>query len=185
MTGDEMARVPYITDREAVPEGQRDHYDSIAESRGRVVGPFAVLLNSPEVAGRVGHLGAYVRYESGLSDAVRELAIITTARELDCAVEWAIHEPIAREAGVSDAAVDAVAARSSTDDLDDTERTVVEYARELFRDHAVSDATFAAAEERFGVEGVTELTATLGYYNMLACVLNAFEVRPESGPELP
>ncbi|MFB6156382.1 MAG: carboxymuconolactone decarboxylase family protein [Haloferacaceae archaeon] len=185
MTDDEMARVPYVTERDEVPADGRRHYDEIEESRGRVVGPFAVLLNSPEVAGRVGRLGAYVRYESDLPDAVRELAIITTARELDCAVEWAIHEPIAREAGVSDAAVDAVATRGSADGLDDTERMVVEYARQLFRDHAVTDETFARARERFGVTGLTELTATLGYYNMLACVLNAFEVRPESGPDLP
>jgi len=28
---------------------------------------------------------------------------------------------------------------------------------------------------------VTELTATMGYYSLLACTLNAFEVIPEPG----
>ena len=179
-------RVPYLTDREDVPESGHESYDSIAESRGGVRGPFAVLLNSPEVAGRIGHLGAYVRYESGLPDAVRELAIITTAREFDCAYEWAAHEPIAREAGVRDEAIDVVADREAPDDLTETEALVVNYGRHLLGDHSVPDALFEDARAEFGVEGVVELTATMGYYNMIACVLNAFEVTPgEGSSELP
>jgi 4-carboxymuconolactone decarboxylase len=50
----------------------------------------------------------------------------------------------------------------------------------------VSDATFKAAKEKFGVQGVTELTATFGYYSMLAAALNAFEVEPApDAPRLP
>ncbi len=184
MTGSD--RVRYHTDRESVPEGHRHHYDDIAESRGGVRGPFAVLLNSPELAGRIGHLGAYVRFEGELPDADRELAILTTARAFDCAYEWAAHVPIAAEAGVSESAIDAVAESSPTDDLATGEAVVVEYGRELFGDHAVSDATFEAALDRFGESGVTELTGTMGYYAMIACVLNAFEVSPSSDrPQLP
>jgi hypothetical protein len=35
-----------------------------------------------------------------------------------------------------------------------------------------------------GVDGLVELTATVGYYGMLACTLNAFEVTPEAGTEV-
>ena len=186
MTAPGSTRIPYITDREDVPEGQRHHYDSIDESRDGVRGPFCVLLNSPEVAGRAGHLGAYIRYESELPGPERELTIITTAREFDCAYEWAAHEPIARAEGVREEAIEVVATRASADELADAEQTVVRYARELLRDHEVSDATYEAARDRFGDRGVTELTATVGYYSMLACVLNAFEVRPgEDAPALP
>ena len=47
----------------------------------------------------------------------------------------------------------------------------------------VSDNTFGKAEARFGVKGVTELTATMGYYAMLACALNTFEVEPAPDAE--
>jgi 4-carboxymuconolactone decarboxylase len=179
-------RVPYITEREQVPEGGGERYDDIMESRGRISGPFGVLLNSPELAGRVGHLGAYVRFESGLPDSVRELAILTTAREFDCAYEWAAHEPIAREAGVREEAIEVVAERDPLDDLTGTEALVVRYGRHLFRDRAVPDDPFEGAKAEFGVEGVVELTATMGYYSTIACVLNAFEVTPgEGSPKLP
>ncbi|QHS17293.1 carboxymuconolactone decarboxylase family protein [haloarchaeon 3A1-DGR] len=179
-------RVRYHTARETVPEEHRHHYDAIAESRGGVRGPFSVLLNSPELAGRVGHLGAYVRFESELPDADRELTILATARAFDCAFEWAAHEPIAREAGVSGATIDHVADSGPVDELPDREARLVSYVRELIDEHAVSDATFEAARDRYGESGVTELTGTIGYYAMLACVLNALEVVPDADrPQLP
>lgn len=179
MTGSD--RVPYVTDRDQVPDGERHHYDSIAESRGHVRGPFSVLLNSPELAGRVGRLGAYVRYEGDLPDEDREVAILATARTVDCPYEWAAHAPIAREGAVSDSVIDGIADRAGTEAMAAPAATVVAYAREILRDHAVSDATFARARDRYGEAGVVELTATIGYYAMLACVLNAFEVLPGEG----
>lgn len=184
MTGSD--RIPYVTDRDAVPEEHRHHFDEIEETRGGVRGPFAVLMNSPEVAGRVANLGTYVRFEGELPNADRELAILATARAFDCAYEWAAHVPIARDAGLREEAIDVVAEEGATDDLDDGEATVIEYCRELLYDHRVSDDTFRAALERFGESGVTELTATAGYYGMIACALNAFEVFPdEDQPQLP
>ena len=181
-----MARLPQITSRDDVPSEYGHIFDAIAESRGRVSGPFSMLLHSPEVAGRTAHLGAYIRFESTLSPADRELAIITTSREFDCDFEWSAHEPLAREAGVRAEAVDAVANRAGVESLSEEEAVVVRYARELFRDHRVSDETFDAARSRLGDQGVTELTATLGYYAMLACALNAYEVEPAPGtPRLP
>lgn len=170
--------MPYITDRDQVPDGNEHHYDSIAESRGHVRGPFSVLLNSPDLAGRVGRLGAYVRYEGDLPDEDREVAILATARAVDCPYEWAAHAPIAREVGVPESVIDGIADRAETAAMAAPAATVVAYAREILGDHAVSDATFARARDRYGEVGVVELTATIGYYAMLACVLNAFEVRP-------
>ena len=66
-----MARVTQITEREQVAEEHQTIFDSIAESRGRVSGPFSVLLNSPEVAGRAAHLGAYIRFDSTLEPQQR------------------------------------------------------------------------------------------------------------------
>ena len=173
-----MPRVPRIQQRSDVPEEAAHHFDSIASSRGRVSGPFSVLLNSPEVAGRAAHLGSYIRFESTLDPAIKELAIITTSREFDCDYEWSAHVVLARNAGVRAEAIDAVANRGPLDSLTSDESLVIGYGREMFRNKRVSDATFDAARDRFGVQGLTELTATMGYYGMLACALNTFEVEP-------
>src|SRR5687767_9265593 len=100
-----MARIPQLTQREQVPESAYKSFDSIVASRGRVGGPFSVLMNSPEACERIAHTGAYLRFETSLTPPLRELSTITAVREWECASEWAAHVVLARKEGVSDAAV--------------------------------------------------------------------------------
>ncbi len=181
-----MSRVPALT-RGDVPEDKRHIYDEIASSRREVTGPFPVLLNSPEVARRVAHLGAYIRFESVLPPPVLEMIILTTAREWDCQFEWTYHEPEARGAGVREEAISSIRERRAPDGLNEEESVVVRYVLETLREHRVSEDTFEQALARFGAQGVTDMTATLGYYALLAGVLNAFQVDvgPGVGPLLP
>jgi len=167
-----------VTTREQLPAADRAHYDYIEESRGGVRGPFCVLLQSPETAGLVGRVGGYVRFESALPDATRELAILVTAREWDATYEWAAHAPLSREVGVSEDAIDVVIDDGNYADLPAEEALVVRFGRALFREKAVPDSLFEDATARFGTRGVTDLTVTMGYYGLLACVCNAFDVRP-------
>lgn len=178
-----MARIPTIT-REALPAHQQPIYDAIAQSRGRVVGPFAVLLNSPETAGRVATLGHYLRFESTLKPMIHELAILTVTREFDCQYAWTAHEPLARQAGVRDEAIAALRDRKAPAGLTEEEAAIVRYGQELVRKHQVSEGTFQAALSRLGNQGITELTATMGYYTLLGFALNAFDIQPEK-PLLP
>ena len=171
-----MVRIPPVTTREALPADKRHVYDEIAGTRGKVQGPYPVLLNSPELAGRVGHLGAYIRYDSVPPQVDRELAILATAQEWRCKVEWALHEPIARQVGVRNQAIQVCVAFAPTHTLTPDEALIIHFVRELIRDKRVSPATFQAAHKKYGDKGVVDLTALIGYYGMLACVLNAFEI---------
>ena len=170
-----MPRLNEILDRNQLPEDKRTAFDYLAETRCSVRVPFSLVLNSPEVASRVAHLGTYIRFESSLPKLVTELATLTVAREHDCRHEWAMHTGFAREAGVSEAALEAVGRGQG---LDVEEALTVRFARELLRQKAVSAETFAAVQERFGDQGAIDLTATVGYYSLMACLLNALEVIP-------
>jgi 4-carboxymuconolactone decarboxylase len=178
-----MPRIPVVT-RESLPANKQAVYDAIAESRGVVSGPFPVLLNSPEVASRIGKLGHYLRYESSLKPSIRELAILTVAREFDCQYAWTSHDSLAREAGVRDEVIAALRDRKAPEGLTDEEAAIVRYGQELVRHRRVSEPTFQAVLKQLGVQGITELTATMGYYTMLGFSLNAFDVQPEK-PLLP
>jgi 4-carboxymuconolactone decarboxylase len=58
---------------------------------------------------------------------------------------------------------------------------IYDYARLLLRDGTVAAALHAQVTQRFGVKGVVELTALVGYYSMVAMTLNAHEIPlPES-----
>ena len=170
-----MARIPVVT-RDALSPHQQAIFDMILHSRGRVGEAFGVFLNSPEVARNIAQLGHYLRFESTLPPMLRELAILTISGEMDCPQEWHAHESIARQEGVRAEALAIVRHRQSLSGLTEEEALIVRYGQELVRQHGVSADTFQAVLLRFGAQGITELTATVGYFAMVGLLRNALEV---------
>ncbi len=183
-----MARTPNVT-RDQVPEDLRGAFDAETADSGGVIagGPGSVMINSPEMRRRSNHLVNYLRDESSLSKKIQELAMILTARNMDCQYIWHAHAARAREQGISDAFVDNLRDGKDLPQLPADEQTVVNYAIELFRDHKVSQPTFQAALGQFGALGLTELTTLMGYYSLLALNANSFEIDVPDGaePKLP
>ena len=179
-----MPRIPAISGPDELAPEHRAVWDAIQGSRGQVRGPFAMLLHSPELADRVAHLGAYVRFEGVLDARTKEVVVLATARELSCAFEWGAHSgELARAAGVTDEIIAAIRERRNTA-LSAEDRQLVDYAQALVRDHAVDEAVVKAMETRFGRKGIVELTAQVGYYVLLGTVLNAFAVEPLEGSNI-
>ena len=178
-----MARIAKIEKKEDLAPEHQAVFDAIAQSRGQVQGPFSMLLHSPELANRVAHLGALVRFEIELPQKLKELVILTVAREVDCRFEWSVHAGHARAAGIPDDCIEAVRARKEPPGLTPEEADLRRYAQELLRSYRVSGPTFAAVEKHLGAAGCVELSAFIGYYVLLACVLNSLEVAPAEGGE--
>src|SRR5262249_47889822 len=63
----------------------------ITDSDGRLVGPFAIMLLSPEVGDAVQRVGAAVRFTSSLTGREREVAILAVAAGARCDFEWLAH----------------------------------------------------------------------------------------------
>ena len=71
-----MARVPVIASKSDVPAGHAHVWDQIASSRGKVVGPFAVLLHRPELAWDAGKVVGALR---GAGEAVPSVDALIAA----------------------------------------------------------------------------------------------------------
>ncbi|MDZ7727420.1 MAG: carboxymuconolactone decarboxylase family protein [Dehalococcoidia bacterium] len=102
----------------------------------------------PGTGERIAHTGSYVRFESSLPGDVRELAIISVARTLDCRFEWAAHSAIARNEGVREKP--STRSGGKADGLDEVEREVWTYTNQLLDRHRASDEAFAAVESATG-----------------------------------
>ena len=166
------ARFKPLAESEMSP-AQRRVAAAIAEGpRKTMRGPFHPLIRSPELADRVQQLGRYLRFETKLPPALKELAILATARHWGAQFEWYAHRKFALEAGVSASLCDALAKGERPKSLSDDEALILDYVQELLRSKAVSDATFARAQKRFGDEGVIDLTVCVGYYGLVGLVLN-------------
>jgi len=180
-----MARTPIVT-RDQIPEQFRDAFDAETAASGGLVasGPGSVMINSPEMRRRCNQLSRYLRQESSLPKKIQELAMITTARAMDCQYIWNAHAAGARREGVSDDLVDALRDNRPLPEMPADEAAVVHYGMEFFKTHKVSPATFQAALDQFGAQGLTELTTLMGYYALLAFNANAFEIDlPEARTE--
>jgi 4-carboxymuconolactone decarboxylase len=177
-------RIPMLTDRDGVPEADRTLFDEIAEGRGSVRGPFALLLHSPALCRAVLDLSVYLRRDDYVPAATRELAVIATARERDCPYVWAAHAPAARKEGVPDAVIATVRDRGDLGGMTPGERDVVEYVRQLLGAHRVEQGLFDRMLAAHKLPGLVEITATIGHYVFVTTVLNAFEVSPSPGAEV-
>jgi 4-carboxymuconolactone decarboxylase len=180
-------RIPEITDREQVSENERKFYDSIIESRKRIGAPYNFLLHVPDLAARTAHLVGYSLFSTDFPPEIKELAICTVAREMDCPFEWAAHAEHARKAGIRDECLTAIRDRTAPNGLTENESQVVGYVQELLRPpHRIGRSTFDAMKDRVGVRRLVELTGIIGAYVGLACSLNAFDVQTPAGrPVLP
>jgi 4-carboxymuconolactone decarboxylase len=181
-----QARIPQVT-RESVPAEYRDAFDEVLRLRHGVLptsGPLFVMLNSPEACRRVWSVIDYIWNSSTLPKKIQELAMIVTARELDCQYIWNAHAPAARAAGLSDALVNALRNDDTLPHIPRDEAAVITYAREFYRTHRVSPGTFQEAQEVFGIQTLAELTITMGMYALLAFNIIAFDVPlPETRTE--
>ena len=178
-----MARIATIDKKEDLAPEDQKVYDAIAQSRGAVGGPWRALLYSPELAYRTMHLGSFIRFESSLDHKLVEFTALVAARELDCKHEWAAHVQHAQKAGIPMATIRAVYAKQGVETFSAEDAQIVSFVREMVHGHRVSETTFQAVYGRLGEKRMVELTATVGYYAMLACTLNTFDVYTAVAPE--
>ena len=172
-----MARIP-LASRDGVPENQRGAFDELLKGYGEVPrhGPSSVMINVPKVHQMMNTVNLYLRNDSSLPKKVQELAMLVTARELDCQYIWNAHAISARAAGVGDAIVNALRDRKDLPKLSDDESAVVRYGQEFFRTRRVSRGAFQLAFEQFGKQGTIELALVFGNYSGLALLINSFDV---------
>ena len=112
--------------------------------------PFRVYMRSPELAGKLEAVSDYVRWGTGLQPRLTELAIMITARQWSNQWIWRGHYRAAVRGGLDPSVGADIAAGKRPEKMKEDETILYNYAMEMYRDKAVSDATFAAALKAFG-----------------------------------
>ena len=182
LTGERMAAIPL----DRMSPAQRSVADAILSGpRKSIGGPFNALLRSPELADRLQKVGEYVRFNSSLDRRVNEMAILMTAQAWGSQYEWYAHAPLAIKAGLDPAIVAAIGVGRKPDTMKDDEAIVWEFSTQLRRDHGVDDVIYAKALEKFGEQGIMDLVAVNGYYDVVSMTLNVARVVPPPGEEIP
>ena len=180
-----MPRLPDIVVESLTPDQRRVYEAILSGPRGVVQGPLRVWLNSPQLADRAQALGAFCRYHTTLPPRLSELAIITTGAYWKAGFEWAVHAPIALQAGLDPAAVEAIR-KGEPPNLDKPDEAALHaFAHELLHNRRVSDATYRRAEQELGGRALVDLVGILGYYGLISMTIVAFEVPLPEGAKEP
>jgi len=179
-----MARIKQITEKSDVPADFHYLYDRITQARGRVAGPYSILLHSPAVADKVDTLAGALR-DSQLSTQDFVLAALAAARAKDCLFVWSVQAPNARRAGISDSVIAAIGDRQA-EGLNADQADIVSYVRQVAAGSRVDQDTFDRLEERHGAQWLVDLTVCAGHFGLICGINNAFEVPPSpEGDQLP
>jgi 4-carboxymuconolactone decarboxylase len=134
------------------------------------------MLYAPRLGLALQALGAAVRFETSLSDRVRELAILLVAAERDSDFERFAHEAIGRRVGLTDAEMRAVRDHATPDLSDPVELSALAVTQALLATGDLDDAQYRRALEHLSVAALLELTTLVGYYSTLALQLRVFRV---------
>lgn len=179
-----LSRVP-LADRGTMDAEAQAIYDKVAgvNRTTPLIGPAGVSLHMPKVAQAMDILNQYLRYDSIIGRRYIETAILVAAREFDQQYEWSAHEPTALTEGAPQATVDAIKFDRPVDGLEEKDRLIIQYGREIFREHKLSSETWAATIAAFSQQGALEIAAIMGDYLLAAVLLHA--VDQQLPPERP
>lgn len=177
-------RFPAIK-REQLNDAGKKLYDARGVADG--FGPGAIRLYSPAVADTMTSLNDYLRRKSGLEPRLVELAILVTAREMDCEYVWTAHEPPALKAGLQQQIIDTVKYRRPVANMGEREAVIIQLGRDSIGKHKVGSDTFARAVKLFGHQGVVDIVSLMGDYAATTILLNVADqrVRPRDKSLLP
>jgi 4-carboxymuconolactone decarboxylase len=181
-------RLP-VLDEDKLTSEQRALLDSIRSGpRGASVpirGPFAVFLHAPAYGQLAQTLGGYLRYQTGVAPRLSEFAILCTARLWRAQYEWFAHEPQAERAGVKPATIRDLHAGRVPKSAPKDERAIYDFIHELYKTRRVSDKTYKRVQAVLGDAATVELVGILGYYVMVAMILNVYRMMPPEDLPLP
>jgi len=143
-----------------------------------VQGPFRVWAAQDGIMSAAIDMLEDLRAPAHAPAAAVKIGILVIARHNTCQFEWRTQSVLALKAGVSETAVEAIRSRQRPPLMTVEEAIAYDFSTELMGRRRVSPQTFERAVDVLGRKGLSEFVTAIGFYEMVALVLNAYEVFP-------
>ena len=168
-----MARLPYLEADQVAPE-----YRDMLKRNTNL---HKLLVNSPDMARAFNGVGNFIRFKSKLDSRLRELAILQVGWLEKSEYEFTHHVKIGKEFGVTDDDIKALMEETEgkTSKLEPLARAILKGAREMVKNLAMSDATFAEIKKDLSNEHMTDLVLTIAFYCAVVRVLATMQIDNE------
>ncbi len=174
-----MARVSFV-EKDKVDPPMKEVYQRLEEQGSEILNLHKVMAHCPWIGRNFIRLGNSILKGEELPASLRELAILRVGHILRADYEVTKHIPLALQAGVSQEQVDGVLGKQSmSSGFGDKERAILSYTDELTKDCVVSNTTFDKLRAFLSERAIVELTAVIGYYNMVCRILVGLQIELE------
>jgi AhpD family alkylhydroperoxidase len=144
---------------------------------------FRMIAGAPRAVRPFMELGGAV-LSTALDARRREIAVLRVAHATHARYEWAQHEQLARNSGVTEQEIGAIGTEPRVGSLDEECNLICRVADEVTRDVRLSDEALAQIIDRYGPREATELILLVSYYNMVSRFLESTRVELEDEPLL-
>ena len=163
------------------PAEWSDELARVRDAPGNPPNVICTLANHPDLARRWMVFANHILGKSTLPVRDRELLMLRIGWLCGSGYEFGQHTLIAKRAGITDEEVRRVTAGPDAEGWSTWDRTLLRVADELKGDGMVSDATWAALDERYDQRQKMDTVFTVGQYNMVSWALNSFGVQLDEG----
>jgi 4-carboxymuconolactone decarboxylase len=170
-------RIPLPTDDELTPE-HRDMLDKVPP-----LNVFRMVAGTRRGLRPFLQLGAAV-LSSSLDARRREIVVLRVAHATGAGYERAQHERLARNAGVTDQEIHAIATEEPVSSLDEEGNLICRVADEVSRSVRLSDDALDQIIDRYGPRDAAEVVLLVSYYNMVSRFLESTRVQLEDEPPI-
>lgn len=174
-----MARIPYVDLATASPRIRA------ALAGKRQLNVFRMLGNSENSGPETLALGHTLSRGSSLPPEHREVVILRVAHVSACEFMWQEHRAVAERVGFSTAKIDAIAHFGDGPDselLDDTDLMLLHFTDSVIFTTTADDELFDTVGARYDDSKLVELVLLIGFYMMIARVMNTFQLEIHDGP---
>ncbi len=188
---DTLSRMPQAHKDEFTTDEDKQAYDHLISVEPRfgkpsngALGGTGTRLHLPVVADAYRTAWNDLRDRSGVEQKYMELATIVACRETNLELEWVAHQDITAKLN-SPAVVEIVRNKQEPKGLEDKQRIIIQFGREMFEQSKVSSATFTSMEKQFGQRGTLAIALMMGYYANNAFLFRAYDQRLDVGKKHP
>ncbi len=144
---------------------------------------FTTLGHHPRLLKKWSEFGGVLLYRGELDPREREILILRTGWNCRSDYEWGQHKAIGLAVGMTEKDIDATTLDPAAAGWDDGDALLITAADELHADSKLSDATYAAVEQRYNKKQIIELLMVVGQYHLVAMTLNSLGVVRDDGVE--
>ena len=149
-------------------------------SGGRPLNIFLTLGRYPKLLKRYGVFGTHVLRKSSLNPRDREMVILRIGHLCNSGYEFHQHTRIGKEAGLSDAEIEALKEGPGESVWSDTDKILLKATDELHADYFISDATWTQLKQHWSDDQIMDLIFAAGSYVMVSMALNTLGIQIET-----